>query len=228
MGRKLLKTIYYLFLVIVAIVALLLIFSAFPLKGNYKSFVVLSSSMEPKVKMGSVAVVRPEKDYKIGDIITFGAMSRTESPTTHRIAEIKNENGQILYVTKGDANNAPDQQTVREREILGKVLFSVPYAGYAVAKAKTPVGFLLIVIVPSVVIIYEEIRNIAAEVKKYWARRRKKPDFHKEGISNVSFETENNLERNIQPVQRPLASSHTTNLHPKHFGAGIKKPRKIV
>lgn len=213
MLKRICRTIYYIFLAVVAVVALALIFSAFPVKGNFKSLVVLSSSMEPKVKMGSVVAVRPATEYKVGDIITFGEMSRTKSPTTHRIAEIKNENGGKIFVTKGDANNAPDQKTVREQEILGKVLFSVPYVGYAVARAKTPVGFLLIVIVPSVVIIYEEIRNIAAEVRKYWARRKKKRDFLEERISNISFDTEDNLPKNIQPERKPFAE--------------VKRPRRL-
>lgn len=202
MARKMLKTIYYIFLAAVAVVVLFLIFSAVPVKGNFKSFVVLSNSMEPKVRMGSVAVVRSAAKYEVGDIITFGEMSRTKTPTTHRIFEIRNENGEKIFVTKGDANNAPDQETVREREILGKVLFSVPYVGYAVARAKTPVGFLLIVIVPSVVIIYEEIKNIAEEVRKFWARKKKKHDFSENEISNVSFEVDGNLPKIIQPAMR--------------------------
>ncbi len=205
MARKILKIAYYIFLAAVGIVALALIFSAFPLKGNYKTFVVLSGSMEPKVKMGSVAVVRPAAEYKVGDIVTFGEVSRTKSPTTHRIHDIKSESGEKIFVTKGDANDSPDLETVRESEILGKVLFSAPYAGYAVARAKTPVGFLLIVIVPSVVIIYEEVRNIAKEAKKYWARRKKRNNYSKERISNMKFEKEfkarSVVPKNIQPAR---------------------------
>jgi len=212
MTRKILKIVYYVFLATVAVVALALIFSAFPVKGNFKSLVVLSSSMEPKVKMGSVVAVRLAAEYRVGDIITFGEMSRTKSPTTHRIYEIKSENGQKIFVTKGDANNAPDQKTVRESEILGKVLFSVPYVGYAVAKAKTPVGFLLIVIVPSVVIIYEELKNIAAETKKFWARRRKKNDFSEENIKNISFEADSGPKNRVEPIQKIIT----------------RKPRRLI
>src|SRR4030042_5431631 len=154
--KKVFKTIYYLILAAIAVIAVFLILSAIPIKGGFKTLIVLSGSMEPKIHTGSVAAVKPVKEYKIGDVITFGENTKTKTPTTHRICEIKEDGGVKSYITKGDANNAPDQKPVSEKEILGKVLFSVPYLGYAVAAAQKPVGFLLIVIIPAVIIIYEE------------------------------------------------------------------------
>ena len=170
---KVLNLIYYILLAFVVMVAILLIFSAFPIAGNYKIFVVQSGSMEPAIKMGSLVIVKPalstssgQADYKIGDVITFGPYSKTKAPTTHRIYDIKVVNGQPVYITKGDANNAPDTREVTKRDILGKVLFSIPYLGFAVAFAKKPLGFALIVIVPAVIIIVDEIKNIYKEIKK--------------------------------------------------------------
>ncbi len=163
---KIFKIIYYLILAAIAVVALFLIFSVVPIKGGYKTLVVLSGSMEPKIKMGSVAAVKPVKEYEVGDMITFGENTKTKTPTTHRIYEIKEADGVKSYITKGDANNAPDQKPVSEKEILGKVLFSVPYIGYAVNAAQKPIGFMLIVVVPAVIIIYEEVKKIQIEIAK--------------------------------------------------------------
>ena len=163
---KIFTTIYYILLVFVAMIAILLIFSVFPIAGNYKIFVVQSGSMAPAIKMGSLVVVKPAEDYKIGDIITFGPYSKKRAPTTHRIYEIKVVGGQPVYITKGDANNAPDAREITKRDILGKVLFSIPYLGYAVAFAKKPLGFVLIIIVPAAIIIIDEIQNIYREIKK--------------------------------------------------------------
>ena len=170
--KKILKTIYYLVLAGIAAIALLLIFSIFPIKGNYKTLVVLSGSMEPKIKMGSVVAVKPMDDYKVGDVVTFGEMSKTKTPTTHRIYEIREDGGQKSFITKGDANNAPDQKPVKQDEIIGKVLFSVPYAGYGVAATRKPLGFVLIIVVPAVIIIYEEIRSIKNEIRRMINKRR--------------------------------------------------------
>ena len=74
--------------------------------------------------------------------------------------------GQAQYITKGDANNAEDSSRVTESKVVGKVLASIPYAGYLLAAAKEPIGFLLLVIIPCAVIILEEAGKIWKEVKK--------------------------------------------------------------
>mgnify|MGYP001053775740 CR=1 FL=1 len=163
---KILNIIYYIFITFIVAVAILLIFSVFPITGNYKLMIVQSGSMAPQIQMGSVVVVKPADDYKIGDVITFGPYSRTKAPTTHRIYDIKIANDEPRYITKGDANNAPDQREITKREIVGKVLFPVPYLGYAVDFAKKPVGFALIIIVPAAIIIFDEIKKIYTEIKK--------------------------------------------------------------
>lgn len=163
---KYLKIIYYAFLGAIALIAVLLVVSVFPIAGNYKIMTVLSGSMEPGIKTGSVVVVKPSDNYKIGDIITFGEMSKTKTPITHRIYEMKVEGSEPVYITKGDANNAPDQKEIAGKEIIGKVLFDIPYIGYAVDAAKKPFGFMLIIIIPATIIIYDEIRKIIGEIKK--------------------------------------------------------------
>jgi signal peptidase len=163
---KSLKIIYYIVIAFIVLVAILLIFSAFPIPGNYKVLVVQSGSMEPKIKTGSIVVVKPEKDFKIGDVITFGPYSKTKAPTTHRIYDVKVVGGETVYITKGDANNAPDTREIKKADIVGKVLFSVPYLGYAVDFAKKPIGFALLIIVPAALIIVDEIKKIYAEIKK--------------------------------------------------------------
>jgi len=106
------------------------------------------------------------QEYKMGDVITFGEITKTKSPTTHRIHDMKVIEGRPIYITKGDANNAPDQKEIQKRDILGKVLLNIPYLGFAVDFAKKPVGFVLIIGIPAVVIISDEIKKIIKEVKK--------------------------------------------------------------
>jgi len=163
---KIFKVIYYVFLIGIAIIAVLLIVSVLPITGNIKFMTVLSGSMEPAVKMGSIVLVKPTDNYKIGDIITFGEVNKIKTPTTHRIYEMKVKGSQPVYITKGDANNAPDITEITKNDILGKVLFSVSYLGFAVDFAKKPLGFALIIIIPAAVIVFGEIKKIYGEVKK--------------------------------------------------------------
>jgi len=167
---KLFKIIYYLFLVIIAAVALLLIISVLPITGNIKFMIVQSGSMEPQIKTGSIVMTKPFSEYRVGDIITFGTYSKTKAPTTHRIVEVKDndndDDNDNTYITKGDRNNAPDAKQVSKNEIIGKVMFDAPYLGYVVAFTRKPAGFVLILLIPAAIIISDEVKKIFKEVKK--------------------------------------------------------------
>ena len=150
---------------VLLIIVLLLLVPALPIEGNYQIKVVLSGSMEPSIKTGSVVVVLPKDDYNVGDVITFGGGNGKIS-TTHRIIEEKGEPGRETYITKGDANEERDLRGTRQREVLGKVLFSVPYFGYAVAAAQTPKGFALVVGIPALLVAFASVKTIIEEFKK--------------------------------------------------------------
>jgi signal peptidase I len=102
------KIFYNLFVAVIIIAAVLLLATMLPIPGNYEVKIVKSGSMEPAIHTGSVVVVKPEASYKQGDVITFGKDTKTQVPTTHRIVDTQVKSGIMHYITKGDANNAPD------------------------------------------------------------------------------------------------------------------------
>jgi signal peptidase I len=160
------KWVYRIFLGLVGVITLLLILSMFPVAGFFKVMIVQSGSMEPAIHTGSIVVVKAVDKYNIDDIITFGNKTTNQTPTTHRITEIKNDNGNILYTTKGDANNGVDRKEIMQKNIIGKVLFSVPYLGYIIDFVKKPLGFSLVVIIPGLLIVSDEVKKIWLEAKK--------------------------------------------------------------
>lgn len=166
MFKKITNVIYYTVLSAILFIALLLIVSTFPITGNVKLLSVLSGSMEPTIHTGSVVIIKPESSYKVGDVITFGKNTKTEVPTTHRIAEMKIVSGEAVYKTKGDANNAEDSTETPQKDVIGKVLFSIPYLGYIVDFVKKPMGLMLVIVIPAIIIVYDELRKIATELKK--------------------------------------------------------------
>ncbi len=111
-------------------------------------------------------MVKPTTNYEVGDIITFGPNTKTQIPTTHRITEIRVQEGQTIYKTRGDANNAEDMKEVLAKDIIGKVYFSVPYAGYIVEFVRKPIGLILVIVLPSIFIVYDEVRKIMKEIKR--------------------------------------------------------------
>ncbi len=160
--KKILQAIYY---SVLGVVAAMLVLSIIP-SSPWKTFVVSSGSMEPAIKTGAVVLVMSADEYETGDVITFGLYSREKPPTTHRIVEIKEESGSVVYVTRGDANGGVDMRPVNSKDVIGKVAFSIPYLGYLLYFLKTPIGFALILGIPAGIIIYDEIRKIIKEVKK--------------------------------------------------------------
>lgn len=160
------KILYYIFGALIAAIAILVIISSFPVTGNVKIFIVQSGSMEPDIKTGSIVLIRPAESYKIGDVITFGKTTNGKVPTTHRIVEIRLQSGVPMYTTKGDANNAPDINEVPHKDVVGRVLFDVPYLGFALAAAKKPIGFLVLIVIPALIIIFDEAKKIWQEFKK--------------------------------------------------------------
>jgi len=177
---KIFKIGYYSLLTILISLAVLFIGSMFPIPGNYKIMTVLSGSMEPAIKTGSIVVSKSFSDYKIGEIITFQLSSANKTPTTHRVVEMEVIEGNPLYTTKGDANNAPDREEVNQKQIIGKVVLNIPFLGYAVNFVKKPIGFLLIIIIPAGIIISDELKKIYKEIKK---KKNKKEDVEKESIN---------------------------------------------
>lgn len=80
-------------------------------------FTVQSDSMKPKFSRGDIIIIKEEKEYNIGDVITY--QSEEGELITHRIIN-KNEN---VIKTKGDNNNTEDEENIKKEKIIGKVIF---------------------------------------------------------------------------------------------------------
>jgi len=121
---------------------------------------VFSGSMEPEIEVGSVLVTRPvdTETIKVGDIITFES-PLSEIPMTHRVIAME-KGSELNFQTKGDANEDTDPITVPAQNVLGKVFFHVPYFGYVSQFAKAPLGFMLLLCIPGLIIVVMEIRNV--------------------------------------------------------------------
>lgn len=164
--KKFSKIGYGILIALLFLVGGLLLVSTIPLKGNYKVKIVLSGSMEPDIKVGSLIIIKPVDSYAIGDIITFGKDDQKNVPTTHRIVEMRIITGETRFTTKGDANGNVDFKEVTEDEILGKVLFDIPWLGFLLDMAKKPIGFFILIGIPALAIVVDEVKNIYREAKK--------------------------------------------------------------
>lgn len=173
-SMKIISTIFYtLFVALVIGIAGLLLGTMLPIPGNIEVKIVKSGSMEPAIPTGSLVVVKPAPIYTKGDIVTFGEDTKTKIPTTHRIITA---NADGTFVTKGDANEEQDPNPIARREIIGKVIFSVPGAGYVLDFARTKLGFALLIGIPAGLVILEELLTITRETQKWYRGRRGRRD----------------------------------------------------
>jgi len=167
-----------LLIAIVSLIALLVILSVLPLPSDYNLYVVFSNSMNPTIQAGDLIFTKKTNDYQTGDIITFLPTSYTKpsESITHRIVSKKEEGGVNYYTTKGEANPGSDPNPIPEDNIKGKYLFRIPFLGYPVGYAKTLPGLVIFIIIPAVVIIYDEIHKLKREIIKRRKKGGKKKD----------------------------------------------------
>ena len=94
--------------------------------GNIYIFEVASESMYPDYKVGDVIVVKKvdSNKLKIGDDVTYlGDSSNLSGLTvTHRIINIREEDNNKFFTTKGIANVVEDPEITIEN-IYGKVIY---------------------------------------------------------------------------------------------------------
>ena len=123
MIKKVIKYIINFFTVLIFLILLLTIYAKinmitsgknyFELFG-YSFFKVTTGSMDPTIKENDIIIVSTNDTYNVNDIITYRDDANF---ITHRIITM---DGNTL-ITKGDANNATDQE-VNKSDVIGKVV----------------------------------------------------------------------------------------------------------
>ncbi len=122
---------------------------------GYQIKTVLSGSMEPEIKTGSIIAVTPAEDktnFKKDDIITF--VQQDGQLVTHRIVEILGSGDHLQYVTKGDNNKEVDSTPVLAENVVATYSgFTIPYVGYFTEFAKSQKGTAILLIVPGLLLL---------------------------------------------------------------------------
>lgn len=197
---EILKRIYnfiakvFLYSVILIMVFLGVLFSTYALdyvknisKGNYKplygAYVIISPSMVPTIKVQDAVVIKnvPAEKLRKGDIITFVSTdSRYAGLTvTHRIIDVvKADDGKLLFRTKGDNNNTPDDALVNEDNVDGRVFLKIPKIGYLQYFLSQSYGWIICIVVPCLAIIAFEIVKIFKTARRSVVRKINRKEEH--------------------------------------------------
>jgi signal peptidase len=144
-----------------------------------KTYVILTPSMEPDINVNDMIVVRKikEEEIEVGDAISFQVYIRDlgrDAVVTHYVGDIIDEQGDLIYKTRGATaeedvfdvwlNEQNEEIDITYDDIVGVVLFRVPYAGYIVKITQNPVMLGLIGL--NIVIIYALVKVIKYKPKK--------------------------------------------------------------
>ena len=114
-----------------SIAIVLLLFSALSFSGVVKARIVLTGSMSPAISTGDIIITTPitRKEPKVGDVVAYQAKrfnGENVAVFSHRIISGDIQSG---FVVKGDANKSPDSQKPAGPDILGVVIFVIPFLG---------------------------------------------------------------------------------------------------
>ena len=125
---------------------------------GYQRYVLVSGSMTPTIPTGSIVYdeVVPVADLAVGDVITFVPPPSygITTPVTHRIYEIsKNEEGEQVFRTKGDANDSPDAwEMTLDSDTQARVAHHIEKLGYIYIALSNRWVQLLVIGLPALVI----------------------------------------------------------------------------
>ena len=97
----------------------------------------------------------PQPAYSYQDIVTF--VDTAGHTITHRIIKVANKNGTTSFTTKGDNNKTEDTEAITQSQIIGKYQTRLPRAGYLLINMQRPLGTVLIILLPLVVVFTPEL-----------------------------------------------------------------------
>lgn len=144
-----------------------------PRIGGYSLMCVLSGSMEPEIPTNSLVLVKetPADEVEKGDIISFYSSDPAldGAINTHRVVDIKTVDGELEFVTRGDANGFTDQYAAKAKFLVGKVALVSPSLGILVKLSSNPLIFIPLIIVPLLIMLLLGIRRtvlVAREIER--------------------------------------------------------------
>ena len=138
-------------------------------KPLYGAYVIVSGSMEPLIKIKDAVIIKrtSEDNIKKGDVVTYRALDEAYYGIliTHRVVAVQEENGEKVFITKGDNNDTIDRSPVRFDQIQGKVVMRIPKIGYLKYFLIEYYGLIIAIVFPSVAIISYDIVKLFKNAK---------------------------------------------------------------
>lgn len=173
--KKVISICFYIIIIPILIIDFTLIIKSFvtpnkiPDFFGYKTFIIVSESMEPTLKVGDAIFVKEvsEDEIEAHDIISF---HEGEDINTHRVIAKIQEKGIKEYITKGDHNKNEDKNRTTYDEIEGKYQFKISHFGIVVKFFQSKLTLFLLIIL----VVLDIISNKHLKKKREERREKRK------------------------------------------------------
>lgn len=137
--------------------------------GGIRIFNIVSESMVPKYEIGDVLIAKSvdPKELNVGDDIAYQGEvgSFADKVVTHQIIDIKEENGELKFTTKGIANEEADPE-IASSQIYGKIIYKVKTLSLISKILNNIYGFYFLIFIPLTILIIIKIRDIYVSIKE--------------------------------------------------------------
>lgn len=194
--------------------------------AGYQVLRVLTSSMEPTISENTCIIIKkyPVDQLKVGDVITF----TSDDPqiqglyNTHRIHDIVEENGETLYVTKGDAIDAVDAYPVHQNQVAGIFVKELP-GGRLLGKCFVALSdnriYFLVIILPLMLCLMSYFWQIMGMFRKseededededeLEEDETETSDYEREGLGNLTEQKIKKSQPGSDNLEKVLDESH--------------------
>ena len=130
---------------------------------GWKPYTGLSDAVQSGFEVGDIAVSRAVDPAALqpGDIVTFASVDPDSygEVFTHKIRDITEYEGERAFVPYGTTTGDDDAYPAPFSRVVGQYAFRIPKAGYVFEFFKSPMGYVVLVLVPFSLLIGLQIRR---------------------------------------------------------------------
>lgn len=165
---------------------------------GFSFFRVVTGSMEPALPVNSLVISHKTNIEKIrvNDIVVFRSPTGTGADriVTHRVVSVFWENGAATLETRGDANPVADGRLVRQKDMIGKVVWYTDKEGGimgVMSFLSSKIGFLACIALPILLLGGLILRSCIVSIQKDLYRAQRELEFEEkqnEAECHVSHE----------------------------------------
>ncbi len=183
---------------------------------GHKMYIVLSDSMSATdFSAGALVVVKevPPATLQAGDIITFVSQG-TDSygqTMTHKIRSLTTTpEGEPGFITYGTTTGIDDESIVTYPYVQGKYVFAIPGVGSFFTFMKTPLGYMVCILLPFMLLILYQGVNCVRIFRRYKKEQMQELQDEKDAIAAERRKTEEMMEQMLRLKEEMMGRSAPT------------------